>query len=97
MSKGTEAEKWLRFLRMRSNGVTSAAVMNTIMIELRSDYPHELINLAERGAVIGARRVFGDRSYCDILLADAATGNVTFGSLSKGMVGRAGNGRLILH
>jgi hypothetical protein len=93
----TEAEKWVRFFKMRTESMTQVEALRKIMRELESDYPHQLFNLVDGGAMVGSRRVFVDKSYCDMMMNDTQEGKITFGKLSDGLLGTAGNGRTIIH
>jgi len=95
----TQAKKWVQSLKDRTAGISGVDPMGAavkVAMQLDIEYPNQVFLLTQQDQVIGSRRVFGDRSYCQLLDKDAAIGMITFGVMSDGMLGTAQNGRLIM-
>lgn len=90
----TEAEKWLFALRLRCAALATVEQANDALQRTNADFPNTFFNLTNGGQVIGWRRVFGDRSYAEGYHNKPDT--VTCDRMSEGMLGTAGNGRLIM-
>ena len=96
--EATQAEKWLQTLRDRTANITGAEQLGEvvrIVKQVDADFPNQLFILVQDEKPIGTRRVFGDRSYAQSLDADSM--RITFGVMSEGMLGAAGNGRTIMN
>jgi hypothetical protein len=94
----TQAQKWVQTLKSRAAAITGfeqAGAVNNIVQKLEVDFPNQVYALVDRGVPVGSRRVFGDRSYCDLMFADESIGRITFGVMSAGLLGTAQNGRTI--
>lgn len=97
----TEAEKWMNDYKNRTNewarvGKFDHHRAGMVMMQLEAMYPHDLVVLVDlKGEKIGMRRVFKDRSYCDVMYRDAARGIIMAGVLSEGVIAQSGDGRVM--
>jgi hypothetical protein len=89
----TQAEKWAGLYADRTSGLIEVNAQR-LLAELAVDFPHKVIQLTDHGRPVGCRRVFGDRSYADAMIADVSM-SISCGTMSAGMLGIAANDRII--
>jgi hypothetical protein len=90
----TQAEKWAGLYADRTSGLIEVNAQR-LLAELAVDFPHQIIKLTDNGRLVGCRRVFGDRSYADAMIADVWSMSISCGTMSAGMLGIAANDRII--
>ena len=93
----TQAERWLQAWRDAFPPFAldqSQATIQKTLLRLQARYEHIVIGLTDQGRHVGNRRIFRDRSYCDMVYQGGLP-TMICGTMSVGTMGDAHNGKSI--